>query len=707
MKLTETTVCPVQIIESDRSKLPETVLCRVVYPICNIGELNANNRLYEQDVWEKVLADETIQEKMSSRTLYGQAEHPEETQSDLRETSHIITRTWIDEDNKHVLQEIDVIATPTGKIIDTLLRAGCRVGVSTRAEGDLEEFEIEEGKTCQRVIAESYRYVTTDFTADPSTFNVEPLTLQKNVAPMLKREMESNSKGRQFARLLYESIQKPKKDEKVEEGHTSISVTTDDGQQVSVEAEGNISTTTSADGTVSVTPEMTGVPGTVPPEGAVPPFEPGEKEDLMGEIEGELEGEPEEKMPESKLTEEEWAGMNMSKLDEVSLNEPAGFQSCVDRGGRVRRVSGEKEHGLGPNEYVNYCYLDGKSYRGEVKKVKEAASVKKSKARPLHRPVKESVRECPYCQYGMYPYDEPLSPNAIVCPRCGASLIDFDSEQTKSRLPDSSHTSSQEESKQSVLEYKVGTKVWVGDGPDKGAAGTVESVMDGKVTVALKSGEAKEYPIDVLYAAPVEESKNPMYKEHIDLRVKEASVRAERDKLLETAKEASDAALQIRILRSHLEKIQEQSKAEIDGLRSLLEKKAKEAGVSKEQLKEAIVSRKTKAETKALHSAYQKKLTKIANESKAKGRIDVLKEYFERCLSTCGLQVDNNSRALLESCKDLVDVDALLDKLIGVARRSALHSRSLSEIKVQNVVPIDPEQKKVDEAVGSLMSHIG
>lgn len=27
--------------------------------------------------------------------------------------------------------------------------------------------------------------------------------------------------------------------------------------------------------------------------------------------------------------------------------------------------------------------------------------------------------ECPNCNYGMYPYNEPLANNAKVCPRCG------------------------------------------------------------------------------------------------------------------------------------------------------------------------------------------------------------------------------------------------------------------------------------------------
>ncbi|MFW6120246.1 MAG: hypothetical protein ACOC80_05025 [Petrotogales bacterium] len=50
---------------------------------------------------------------------------------------------------------------------------------------------------------------------------------------------------------------------------------------------------------------------------------------------------------------------------------PKDFENCVKRGGKVRTVSGpSKKHGLDKNEYVKYCTIDGKTYRGEVKKKK-------------------------------------------------------------------------------------------------------------------------------------------------------------------------------------------------------------------------------------------------------------------------------------------------------------------------------------------------
>jgi len=54
---------------------------------------------------------------------------------------------------------------------------------------------------------------------------------------------------------------------------------------------------------------------------------------------------------------------------------PAGFDRCVNNNGRVRRVSGpNKEHGLAAGEYVNFCYINGKSYRGHTKKKKKEKS---------------------------------------------------------------------------------------------------------------------------------------------------------------------------------------------------------------------------------------------------------------------------------------------------------------------------------------------
>ena len=45
---------------------------------------------------------------------------------------------------------------------------------------------------------------------------------------------------------------------------------------------------------------------------------------------------------------------------------PAGFDRCVARGGRVRTKK------LSGGRYIHICFLNGKSYAGEVKTAKKA-----------------------------------------------------------------------------------------------------------------------------------------------------------------------------------------------------------------------------------------------------------------------------------------------------------------------------------------------
>ena len=193
----------------EEKELPQGVLCRVTYPVCNIGVKNQNNRIYRKEVWEKVLKDNNILRKLKDRTLFGHAEHPETTQSNLEKTSHIVSNLWIDEKENKVKATLDVLDTPYGRIIDTLLKAGSKVGVSTRADGELKEEIDEEGNKYYDVVPEAYRFVTIDFTADPSTLEVLPEKIDRNLIQDLKAGIESKKIDADFAVALCEKLNTP------------------------------------------------------------------------------------------------------------------------------------------------------------------------------------------------------------------------------------------------------------------------------------------------------------------------------------------------------------------------------------------------------------------------------------------------------------------------------------------------------------------
>lgn len=208
MLLLERIVGEAKILESDREKLPDGVLCRVKEPICNVEQLNANNRKYGWDVIEKVTGDKVLSEQIAKRALFGHAEHPATSQSNLELVSHVICEWVVDKATNTVYQVFDVLDTPTGRIVDCLIRAGCGVGVSTRAEGELlEEVDPDTKKKFHRVLAEKYKYITTDFTADPSTFGTIPIDVKRNVVENIKFAVSSaKSAEKQFAGAVLESM---------------------------------------------------------------------------------------------------------------------------------------------------------------------------------------------------------------------------------------------------------------------------------------------------------------------------------------------------------------------------------------------------------------------------------------------------------------------------------------------------------------------
>jgi hypothetical protein len=158
--------------------------------------------MYDRAVFEKVLSDKEIVEKIKSRCLFGDLEHPEESAIKLNKdtTSHIVSGIVIEGDV--VKADFDILPTPAGQFIDTLLRAGCQVGTSTRAEGELEEINDEKDGKYYRVVPESYQFVTIDFTGDPSTFGSEPEKIMRAV----QGEYESHRVNKEVALAILESL---------------------------------------------------------------------------------------------------------------------------------------------------------------------------------------------------------------------------------------------------------------------------------------------------------------------------------------------------------------------------------------------------------------------------------------------------------------------------------------------------------------------
>jgi hypothetical protein len=93
----------------------------------------------------------------------GELDHPDNSIIHFDKSSHLITKLWWE--NNVLMGEGEVLDTPHGRILRSLLEAGVRVGMSSRGVGN--------GTTNNEgvlVIGESYKLITFDAVADPSTF---------------------------------------------------------------------------------------------------------------------------------------------------------------------------------------------------------------------------------------------------------------------------------------------------------------------------------------------------------------------------------------------------------------------------------------------------------------------------------------------------------------------------------------------------------
>lgn len=124
--------------------------------------INKNKRSYPYAVLDSNI--KRLQETIKSGGLVGELDHPTDSIVHFSNASHKVTKLWWE--GKTLMGEGAILNTPSGKILRSLIDNGVRVGISSRGVGN--------GKVNEEgilVIGESYRLITFDAVADPSTYS--------------------------------------------------------------------------------------------------------------------------------------------------------------------------------------------------------------------------------------------------------------------------------------------------------------------------------------------------------------------------------------------------------------------------------------------------------------------------------------------------------------------------------------------------------
>jgi hypothetical protein len=127
---------------------------------------NGNKRVYSRPLLEREV--KKLQGQIGDRRLLGELDHPSDEVVHLGNVSHVITKLSLQ--GNHVMGEGEVLNTPAGKVLSELLRAGVKLGISSRGTGSV---DLDESGS-HYVVGENYNMITFDMVSEPSSQDAFP-----------------------------------------------------------------------------------------------------------------------------------------------------------------------------------------------------------------------------------------------------------------------------------------------------------------------------------------------------------------------------------------------------------------------------------------------------------------------------------------------------------------------------------------------------
>jgi len=156
---------PFIITEAGVTRVGGEDLMKVRGVVQRANEVNSNGRIYPRSLLAREVARLTI-EIENGRSLFREADHPEDGQSRIVDTAALWKSLRLAEDNS-VIGEALILRTPMGQVLEGILRAGGRPGVSARGFGTSVRGEYAGVKG--DIVQDDYRLCTFDFVVVPST----------------------------------------------------------------------------------------------------------------------------------------------------------------------------------------------------------------------------------------------------------------------------------------------------------------------------------------------------------------------------------------------------------------------------------------------------------------------------------------------------------------------------------------------------------
>lgn len=121
--------------------------------------VNQNGRIYPREILTREVKN--YQKFIVENRALGELDHPADSIVNLRNVSHIIREAYME--NDVVYGKLEVLTTPSGKILQSLIESGVKLGISSRGLGSTKK------QGDYHIVQDDFQLICFDMVSEPST----------------------------------------------------------------------------------------------------------------------------------------------------------------------------------------------------------------------------------------------------------------------------------------------------------------------------------------------------------------------------------------------------------------------------------------------------------------------------------------------------------------------------------------------------------
>ena len=146
-----------EMIRESREKNNGKVLMKGI--LQKADTLNQNGRIYPIHILEREIRN--YQKFIIENRALGELDHPDSSVVNLKNVSHVIKEAYLDK--SVVYGTVELLDTPSGKILQSLVESGVKLGISSRGVGSTKK------QGDYHIVQDDFQLICWDYVSEPST----------------------------------------------------------------------------------------------------------------------------------------------------------------------------------------------------------------------------------------------------------------------------------------------------------------------------------------------------------------------------------------------------------------------------------------------------------------------------------------------------------------------------------------------------------